>query len=91
LNKLKNTIKKSSEKFSESHIATKIGILKKTFSVSVHYEIKIITPIIGRSIKVTGCLSYKFHQRHNTKMTHPGVYSIRTNIINLSEQEILET
>jgi transposase len=89
-NTLKNTIKKSSKKFSEIKIAMKIGILKKTYHVSVHYTISIISSIIGRSLKVTG-LTSKFHPRNNTKMTHPGVYSIRTNIFNLSGQEIWDT
>jgi hypothetical protein len=76
-----------------SDVLKKIGSLNSEHHISKHYSISYTSNVCNLDNKksyVTD-LSYEFKPVPNSKMTHPGVYSIRTNVTDLSEQEIWET
>jgi transposase len=92
LSDLHNAIVNSKSPVSAIEISKKLGALSMKCKVKKHYIIKLEHPSTDGNIDkttVTG-LSYEFKAVQNTMMTHPGVYSIRTNIDYLSDQEIWE-
>lgn len=79
----------SSKGLSVSQVSEIIGKLKKEFPVSRHYKIDIEKLSINNDQhQLVKNVSYEFRPVTGTKMTHPGVYSIRTNVIDIPEQDI---
>jgi transposase len=70
-----------------------IGTVDKEFNITRHYDINIITKPNDSDDRdpFISDLSFTFKPKPNTKMTLPGVYCLRTNILNLSDKIIWET
>jgi hypothetical protein len=93
LNKLVNKIINSRKPVYEEDVIKEIARLDTCHQVSEHFKISIVKSgghKIGTESLVTN-LIYEFNPVPNSVITHPGVFSIRTNILNLSGQKIWET
>ncbi|MDR1501476.1 MAG: IS1634 family transposase [Prevotella sp.] len=88
LYKIHQKIKNSKKLILESVIMKKIGALEKQYAVGQHFYYKVETEMgVDKNYYVKDII-YKFKPLDNTKMTHPGVYSLLTNLTNKSENEI---
>lgn len=81
----------NSNKFSESQISRQIGKMDHEFKVSKHYKVEIIVGHVGNSKKTYAQkIICNYDPLPNSKMTHPGIYNLRTNDLSLSDTEIWE-
>jgi hypothetical protein len=65
-----------------------IGALKKECKVSQHYKIKLVK---SECEEYYIAISYEFQPVNNSKMSHSGVYCLRTNMLQLKATEVWET
>jgi hypothetical protein len=94
LNKLVNKIKNFRKPVFENEVNKVIARLGVLHHVSQHFKISIVKSCNKQIDFDNPCVTdlfYEFKPIPNSRITHPGVYNIRTNILNLSEQEIWET